>query len=1329
MAHAYSSNPLYGGTPSYTPQQPYYPPFPPNGLQQQVQTPPSLPQQPPQPPSYQPSPTGNAPRFDTNSQIRPPAPPFPHFPQPPAAFNPDLFKQFATAGLPPPPPPPSFPPVPLPTTGYPQFASSVSSAAPSPYGHHGNSGAQGVGTGYGQLDLTQQHLGDYFGGSQHGPGESRESRKSRHGPQSYSASIGGLDGSSHSAHGRKTVDDDIDKELPSFGSRSDLDLLFATVQSHTDQTEVGSAGHSASAMTQVPVDEGNVSPYDPSRPATIPDRGFGGFGTSGSVTKTVAPKPVVRTYDNKSPAELRQLAKGALLSLVPHNILYKDLVQEGVDPQVLRDLYGELGIKVDTERPKSPRQIDTSTSDPSTTEAVSISQKGGVNAASEIAPVNDLSKSAVAATQATLPVSGLNSVQQNQAVQSPAASSAKSTQPAPSPNLERKDRIAQLLAAKTGRASSASSTAIEESPKTTAGSNAVVSAEAASPSEPLTGHQQVQSLPKAKAQTEVVKQRMEQLRREAQAKADAAVKDTSDSVDADLHTGAGPTFTIPGLFMTSSGSIGFDEASDEPAAVDVIETTTTLVAKDTAGENAATESNDPQSSNTTLKRPLAVDFDEPSTQPQAKRVNLDGNLPPSATQDNVDDESHSEGEIVEGAENDQVEDEPGSVPQNQHDGNRPSGELPVSEKPPLAKPDMSLPALTALQDATANSTGEISGGESYHAKQSQIEAMRRKIAELEQRNKLKRSKSQLDTPVSSNPATPAMNAEAPQPSGLVTSQPSALAGCSATSQTMNRQPLTRPTISKLTPAQLAERAAALKADLLRQRAQRQQVLQEGLPDLNVEVQNTEARLEKARNDLARARTEVEAHQAALERSIKRVKELSEEIAELEKQLKEGRSGQKQYSDELQQIKLEKLAEAQEAQDAPAPPPTSTSPPVTGQGASDIQNHHDKDHHLSAPTQSSAPGVTFDDSRIVQSRTSATSDDLSQKTKETLPQSPVTSDRAGAEEVLEETTRVDTLQTDAMDISPEPEYLPETETPATVSDSRQTSDDMSMDVDDNSEGSVSMSDSGSEGEEEEEDYEPADVDTTQPMQSLDEDSDEYDPEEAPVEDLTPATGVEQEDVDVYEPSEHVEETEADESADQRDKSADQAQVVSVVSPETKVDDAESGPQLTEADTLNKPQDAPDSEPAQAAPVPDDGQVPSATRFVPYQTPLSTFKKFRFHRSYTDTVKTGYRSLTYSNQIDPSRPFCPTELSGEPCTDPKCEEQHFGQLGLPDEKILVQMSSAMDIEDATERNEFIVGLKHVIADLKSRGVKEFEEVADALSAYRRQFFAAKDREDSP
>lgn len=61
-------------------------------------------------------------------------------------------------------------------------------------------------------------------------------------------------------------------------------------------------------------------------------------------------------------------------------------------------------------------------------------------------------------------------------------------------------------------------------------------------------------------------------------------------------------------------------------------------------------------------------------------------------------------------------------------------------------------------------------------------------------------------------------------------------------------------------------------------------------------------------------------------------------------------------------------------------------------------------------------------------------------------------------------------------------------------------------------------------------------------------------------------------------------------------------------------------------------------------------------------------------------------------------------------------------VADDKILVQMSSAADIKEKSDRDQYVTGLKKVIAKLRQEGAKDFEVVADALSQYRREWAAA-------
>ena len=68
------------------------------------------------------------------------------------------------------------------------------------------------------------------------------------------------------------------------------------------------------------------------------------------------------------------------------------------------------------------------------------------------------------------------------------------------------------------------------------------------------------------------------------------------------------------------------------------------------------------------------------------------------------------------------------------------------------------------------------------------------------------------------------------------------------------------------------------------------------------------------------------------------------------------------------------------------------------------------------------------------------------------------------------------------------------------------------------------------------------------------------------------------------------------------------------------------------------------------------------YTPYESPLTQFASYRFHPQYVSEVPGGFRSLTYSHQIDPHKPLCRWELAGGICNDSSCDYQHFRQLPL-------------------------------------------------------------------
>jgi hypothetical protein len=62
-------------------------------------------------------------------------------------------------------------------------------------------------------------------------------------------------------------------------------------------------------------------------------------------------------------------------------------------------------------------------------------------------------------------------------------------------------------------------------------------------------------------------------------------------------------------------------------------------------------------------------------------------------------------------------------------------------------------------------------------------------------------------------------------------------------------------------------------------------------------------------------------------------------------------------------------------------------------------------------------------------------------------------------------------------------------------------------------------------------------------------------------------------------------------------------------------------------------------------------------------LKYFKDYRFHPEFTKDVAGGYKSITYSNNINAFKEFCRFELAGGICNDATCEFQHFRDIALP------------------------------------------------------------------
>ncbi|KAL7274522.1 hypothetical protein RUND412_002584 [Rhizina undulata] len=125
------------------------------------------------------------------------------------------------------------------------------------------------------------------------------------------------------------------------------------------------------------------------------------------------------------------------------------------------------------------------------------------------------------------------------------------------------------------------------------------------------------------------------------------------------------------------------------------------------------------------------------------------------------------------------------------------------------------------------------------------------------------------------------------------------------------------------------------------------------------------------------------------------------------------------------------------------------------------------------------------------------------------------------------------------------------------------------------------------------------------------------------------------------------------------------------------------------------------------------------FIPYRSPLMDFKSFRYHPRYLDFVPGGYRSNTYSNRIDPKKTMCLYEFNGGKCNDLSCTSQHWRQIEIPDDEILVELASVTEGQSEETKKQYNKGLRQEIGKMRELGIKDFQTVVLGISEYRRRF----------
>ncbi|PLN86377.1 hypothetical protein BDW42DRAFT_159145 [Aspergillus taichungensis] len=935
------------------------------------------------------------------------------------------------------------------------------------------------------------------------------------------------------------------------------------------------------------------------------------------------PQPL--SNHSKSSAQLRIQAKGALLSLAPHNIRFGELAGEGINPALLRQLYEEVGIKVPTPQSAVVARSESTRSSISSDNSKSVSQKPLENHRSD-------------------------NVEPHTTAGAPVASPV-----APSKPMERKELIARMLAAKAARPSAAPLSVPVDAAKdepSIEGSATVEDPVKAGPSLATPSQEkEVRTKEKNKAQTELARQRIELLKKQGLMrnqqksqpesvpvdKSEAAAKASGEETLPPLNPATiqhplperppDPDSTggsrIPGLFMTDS-----EEASPEPPPTSL----QTLQVDPT-----------PQPRATQRKRPRASDFDEPIPVPKKAFSNGTQHIPPE------------ERLIIDISDDDELYDDDGGAMdidcliRNQENSVRTFPTTDVSST-------QGLSASATPQYASNSDTEQL------RKKDLEIQAMHRRIAELEKRNKAKLAASRtqspyaLDSPASRSPESiAAENGAKPIPTSLALHHPPS-------------------SFPRRVGSGSAEGSDDMRAKLLRK-----QELESGIPALDAEIQRTEASLADFRKQEASILSEIAKNREGRE-------QLLEELHQLDLEL---------HGISFEEVEAKLLSspaknDAQETDEAPVSEHASSG---------DATLSRDR---LKSPGTGSAVELATVHEQL--SSTRAEPVVCEQKTETTIgsanshrESSPISSsDSTGS--AMDESNGSSSESSG----SPDPEDARQRTPPLSGAP-----DQMSEDQDNNDQAKTEGPHPLPERPPLAIDQTAADAvaDTTEQVAGFSRDQSSRESSVS----------------EVYEPPE----------PEGNDSPAGSVYTPPFDPPSPGPVELDEGPrspsnQLQKADDVltGKDQGLEVQRPRYHAQVglldDNQGQLQhTESKYSPYQSALKNFKAYRYHPKYGDEVSEGFRSLTYSHNIDPMKCLCPFEAAGGVCNDHSCEYQHFRDMSLSEDKVLVQMGSLREGKTSEEKDNYIAGLKQIINDMRRDKVKDFNTVAKEIAAYRRRF----------
>ncbi|OJD27299.1 hypothetical protein ACJ73_01309 [Blastomyces percursus] len=1060
----------------------------------------------------------------------------------------------------------------------------------------------------------------------------------------------------------------------------------------------------------------------------------------------------------KSPAQLRVQAQGALLGLAPHNIKFDELVNEGIDPVILKRLYDEIGLKITSTRSEQHATTNQSKEEKpmlvakplvvpdSDAEAAMISVSRSASDELVKGPINEVVPEAPR-IPSHQPTQGISNTLPTD-----------SSKP-----MERKDIIARMLANKAAKAPSTIEPAKSENSKKSIplqksllipANDTASTARMPTSQSPPQCTSETRAKEKNKAQTELARQRMEQLKKQGIGRSQnrSAVEPpivaqrlpASNSLTRSSQNSNSPsqssqplpslshplpsrppapelssTARIPGLFMTSSEPTKTQEVS--------INSNNTIPST----EPSSTKIRAPR------KRPRASDFtDEPS--PALHKTQFTQEKSVASTQHKVIIDI-SEDEFMYGSDNDTAEPNgPGAESPFVGSGRTStSNQLLTRDLPPLSDfPSRNYSHRSTPGVSTPQPRNRGKGPDDLNA---ELQAMRQRIAEYEQRKKAKQSASRVESlgalaahsAITSADESSSVAPEAQCKPTIETklvvppsSQPeNSLAHSTSPQKIVNSGIQANPNSDGAPRSQSVLTQGSLKPthiESIRKKFMRKREIESGLPILEAELQKSEARLRQFREEEQSLLAEIEKGKAGKRLLIEELEALGIETAGLS-------------MEELQATKdrLEEVDENEDMRD--------------DQGELYFQNGH---YCFALPhgVSRSAPGIGL----VVRETHASVYNFLVQQppSKEATADIALNLRESALSGVVQDRGSASSTQPSAREqmAALRLETVPKTSQEAIdmrIPPPKETSVLSQADIADD--GTTCSSSAMDES-----------MGSTQDMLDLEE-AQGPEAQEEPAPSLSESIA-KSKITDMGERSSHASVSPGPVPTGLENKPARP-----VVKPDNSGDSLSDQGSLSGSDGYEPPEPNPAPEQpdlVQTSPLlvsPDEAEhvaagsysisqdentltvdtqgavtdlsadSPKAKEdterahryFTPYRSPLKLFKAYRYHPRFTEDVSGGYRSLTYSHNIDPYNYICPYEAAGGFCNDHSCEYQHFRDMTLSDDRILVEMSSLREGKTPEERDEYVAGLKQTISDMRRDKVKDLNTIATEVTGYRRRF----------